>query len=133
MAGVVGASVGFRARAWSGAFFPTPARRPLVEMPSCAVEQREKAFSHRRLLASVGELTDERQLLVVERVDLLRLSLGLADHLGELAHAGAVDFAEVGTLRAVAVEHAADEFGHQQVEVGARIIDVTVPRFSRAG
>src|SRR5262249_16547783 len=95
MAGVVGAPVGFCACAWSGAFSPAPARRPLVEMPARAIEQREKTVSCRRLLASVGQLGDERQLLVIKRVDLLRLGRGLADHLGELAHAGAVDLAEV--------------------------------------
>src|SRR5262249_7393665 len=133
MAGIVHTALRLRARTWSGPLFPAPARYPLVEMPARAVEQREKAFSHRRLFASIGKLTHERQLLVIEAVDLLCFGHGLADHLGELAHAGAVDFAEVGALRAVAVEHATDEFGHHHVEVGARIIDVTVPCFSRAG
>src|SRR5262249_31818699 len=129
MPGVAGAAQRFVALARSGTFLPAATGRPQVEVPARAVVEREVAGALRRVLAQFRQPRHERKLPFVFFPNLARFRLGLADHLGELAQAGAVDAREVAVLGALPVD--AGPRRHQRVEVGRRVVAVALDRLAR--
>ena len=97
-------------------------------MPARAVvEHRVAKLARPRPARSRDSCHTNGRRLSYCAIDGLRLGQRLADHLGKLLHAGAVDLGEVDCLRHVAIE--AGHLGDDGVKVGVGIAAVELGGF----